>query len=143
MLFGVKYLRDHGIDHWDLEYVALPHYHSPSRSSSDLWTYHVACEQTGEHCFPSQGPIVGYRFRRPWHVPRLGLLIGNISRMRVIWPCSSQVPRLLWGTTHVRRMTFKIRRSGGTEPKRARQAGRSLVNRVRSLPTPTNYPYRD
>ena len=48
--------------------------------------------ESSEHCLLSQGPIVGYRFRRPWHVPCLGLLIGNISRMRIIWPCSAKHP---------------------------------------------------
>jgi len=42
----------------------------------------MACEQTGEHPFPHQGPIIRYRYRRLWHVRRLSLLAGNTSHKR-------------------------------------------------------------
>jgi len=71
----------------------------------------------------------------------LGICLALTFSLEIYLVCASfglSVP-----STHVRRRTFGIRRSGGTEPKRARQADRSLVNRVQSLPTPTNHPYRD
>ena len=43
----------------------------------------MACEQTGEHSFPHQGPIIRYRYRRLWHVGRLSLLAGNTSHTRL------------------------------------------------------------
>jgi len=109
----------------------------------DLWTYHVACEQTGEHCLLSQGPIVRYRFCQPWHVPCFDLLIGNISCMHVIWPCSAK-HLSCFGEP----LISIIGRSGYVALKELNQKGHSklvdlLVNRVWSLCTPTNYPYHD
>jgi len=42
----------------------------------------VACEQTGEHSFPHQGPIIRYRYRGLWHVGHLSFLAGNTSHTR-------------------------------------------------------------
>ena len=39
----------------------------------------MACEQTGEHSFPHQLPIIRYRYRGVWHVGRLNFLAGNTS----------------------------------------------------------------
>ena len=40
------------------------------------------CEQTGEHPFSYQGPIIRYRYRRLWHVRRLNVLARNMSHAR-------------------------------------------------------------
>ena len=103
----------------------------------------MACEETGEHCLPSPGPIVGYHFHQPWHIPRFDLLIGNISRMCVICPCIAK--HLDCFGEPLMSVTGS---SGYVAPEELNQKGHGkpvdlLVDRVRSLRTPTNHPYRD
>jgi len=61
----------------------------------------------------------------------------------VSFDLAGQAPRLLWGITHLCSRKLWLCRSRGTQPKRVRKACRSLVNRVRLLPTPTNHSRRD
>lgn len=83
-----KYLHDHGIiDHRSSSRISSTSHHPLSspllfgeifRSRSDTW--HL----NREHSFPYKGSIVGYRYRRLWHVHPLDFLTGNMSRMRII-----------------------------------------------------------
>jgi len=98
----------------------------------------MAREQTRDHSFPYQGPTIGYRYRRlgvyvPWTFSPETCLICVSFYFAVP---STSIPQ---ENCPPPSEEFELCRTRGIQSKGARQACRSLVNRVRLLALLTDH----